>query len=168
MLLSSSAALAAVAAPNDAEYHQLNKRAVISSSTTNSAYNAQFGTAGQLTTVNPGESSLVMSMLRIYRRKKLIMCLLGVLVWLNGGSTHNWYGNVDNSGAIYISQTAYLASNPGAGGQTCDYVGHSATDGNLINRNGAVIQLNDIGSASAPTYDWYVNDGFVYLPVLTF
>lgn len=57
---------------------------------------------------------------------------------------------------IFVSQTKYLKSNPYAGGQTSDWVGHDANNGNLQNAEGALIQLNDIGSASAPTYDWYI------------
>ena len=113
-----------------------------SSDVTDSSYNARFGQTGQLTTVNQG-----------------------VTYWINGGSTHNFFGNINNNGRIFVSQTAYLRQNPYAGGQTSDWVGHDNNNGNLQNAAGALIQLNDYGSASAPTYDWYirsmVNNGTV-------
>ena len=104
-----------------------------SSDVTDSTYNARFGIQSQLTTVNPG-----------------------VDYWINGGSTHNFFGNINNNGRIFVSQTNYLKSNRYAGGQTSDWVGHDANNGNLVNAAGALIQLNDYGSASAPTYDWYI------------
>ncbi|KAF7186161.1 Hyphally regulated cell wall protein 4 [Pseudocercospora fuligena] len=106
---------------------------VISSDVTDSSYNGKFGTAGQLSTINPG-----------------------VTYWINGGSTHNFFGNINNQGRLIVSQTRYLKQNRLAGGQTSDWVGHDANNGNLQNAAGALIQLNDYGSASAPTYDWYI------------
>ncbi|KAF2165256.1 hypothetical protein M409DRAFT_24639 [Zasmidium cellare ATCC 36951] len=106
----------------------IEARGVVSSDVTDSTYNAKLGDVGQLTTVNRG-----------------------VTYWINGASTHNFFGNIANFGRIFISQTNYLKSNPYAGGQTSDWVGHDANNGNLQNAYGALIQLNDIGSASAPT-----------------
>jgi hypothetical protein len=63
-----------------------------SSDVTDSTYNARFGIQGQLTTVNPG-----------------------VDYWINGGSTHNFFGNINNNGRIFVSQTNYLKSNRYAG-----------------------------------------------------
>lgn len=103
----------------------------ISQSVRNPATNAGLGTSSTLTTFS-----------------------YGVTYWLSGFSTHNWAGNVDNSGAIIISQTDSVVANPG--GMTCDWVGSAASSGNLVNRAGASIQLNDIAAASAPTYDWYM------------
>lgn len=80
----------------------------------------------------------------------------GVSVWLSGASTHNIYGNLNNKGRIVISQTTALLTNKFWGGQTCDFVGHDANNGNLVNEVGASIQLNDVDSWSAPTYDWYL------------
>lgn len=102
-------------------------------STRDPTANRNFGTAGQVTTVNAG-----------------------VTQWLSGLGTHNFYGNVNNYGSIIISQTDYLSSHS-AGGQTSDYVGHTTTDGNLYTGPGSSISLNDYGSASAPTYDWYLH-----------
>lgn len=107
---------------------------VVSSNVRSSAYAQSLGQLGQKTTINPG-----------------------VTYWLSGGGTHNIYGNLDNSGSLTISQTDYLKTNPYAGGQTCDFVGHDSLNGNLVNRAGASISVNDFGSISAPTYDWYLN-----------
>lgn len=86
-----------------------------------------------------------------------------VLVWLNGGGTHNFYGNINNAGSMFVSQTYYLQNKGYIGGQSSYYIGHSTTDGNL--NNTGTIQLNDYGSASAPTYGWYlrshVNSGTI-------
>nr|POE48974.1 hypothetical protein CFP56_32126 [Quercus suber] len=98
-----------------------------------SAYDASFGQLSKLTTVGPG-----------------------VTHWINGGSTHNFFGNINNTGDIYVSQTQWLKTFPQSGGQTCDWVGHDANNGNLNNAAGASIILNDIDSVSAPTYDWYL------------
>lgn len=112
---------------------RFSRRDTISSSNTDSSYSKSLGTSGQTTTINSG-----------------------VTYWLSGGGTHNIYGNLVCQGNLYISQTAYLKNTPGAGGQTCDWVGHDANNGNLVSSQGALIQVNDIGSASAPTYDWYL------------
>nr|POF04441.1 hypothetical protein CFP56_55922 [Quercus suber] len=106
-------------------------RDLISSNGVVSTYNAKFGQSSELTTVAPG-----------------------VTYWINGGSTHNFFGNINNTGNIYVSQTEWLKRYPRSGGQTSDWVGHDISNGNLNNAAGASIILNDIDSASAPTYDW--------------
>lgn len=53
----------------------IEARDVFSSDVTDSAYNARLGGVGQLTTINHG-----------------------VTYWINGGSTHNFYGNIANNG----------------------------------------------------------------------
>lgn len=79
----------------------------------------------------------------------------GVTYWLSGLGTHDWFGNVNNYGQVIISQTDYV-DRAVAGGQTCDWAGHTTTDGNLYTGPGSSISLNDFGSGSAPTYDWYL------------
>ena len=78
----------------------------------------------------------------------------GVSLWLNGGSSHNIYGNVENSGRLVISQSSWLKLFPFWGGQTCKWEGHDANNGNLNNKYGGLIQLNDIGAGGAALYDW--------------
>lgn len=78
----------------------------------------------------------------------------GVTYWLSGRGTHNWYGNVENFGSIIISQTD---SSTTPSGQTVDWSGTDGLNGNLVNHDGASIQLNDVAATSAPTYDWYLN-----------
>lgn len=107
---------------------------VISQSTRDPTYNLCLGKANTLTTVNPG-----------------------VTYWMSGGSTHNFQGNVNNYGTIIASQTDHLKTNPYAGGQTANCIGSDSQNGNLVNNAGALISLNDYGSASAPTYDWYLH-----------
>jgi len=125
-----------VASPTGSvQARSLTKRDLaISQSSRNAAYDASLGTFGQTTTVQPG-----------------------VTYWLSGGSIHDFFGNIDNSGNIVVSQTDFLKQYPYGGGQTSDWVGHDANNGNLKNAQGALIMLNDIGSASAPTYDWYLH-----------
>lgn len=128
-------ALCSLAVANPAlKGRSLKRRGDITQSQTISTYDASFGQLNVQTNVKPG-----------------------VTYWLNGGSTHNFFGNIDNAGNIIVSQTSYLRQYPLTGGQTSDWVGHDAKNGNLLNRNGALIMLNDIGSNSAPTYDWYIH-----------
>lgn len=128
-------ALCSLAVANPAiKGRSLKRRADIAQSQTISGYSASFGQLGVQTNVQKG-----------------------VTYWLNGGSTHNFFGNIDNSGNIIVSQTSYLRQYPLTGGQTSDWVGHDDKNGNLLNRNGALIMLNDIGANSAPTYDWYIH-----------
>ena len=90
----------------------------------------------------------------IGRVNELTKVLADTTIWLSGSSTHNFLGNLDNMGNIIISQTDYLKSNTGAQGQTANFIGYDAGNGNMINRAGALISLNDFGSASGPTYNW--------------
>jgi hypothetical protein len=79
--------------------------------------------------------------------------LAGVSLWLNGASTHNIYGNINNAGRIVISQTSYLLTSLlGGGGQSCSWSGHDAYNGNLVNAIGALFQINDITGLAAASY----------------
>lgn len=101
---------------------------VFTSSITDSAPNSHLGEAGLVTNITAGTT-----------------------YWLNGGGTHNTYGNLNNFGNLYYSQTAYLKTSP-IGGMTANYGKSTTTDGVLNNQG--LIQVNDIGSGSAPTYNW--------------
>lgn len=111
----------------------IKRDATISTNIVDNSVNGNFGTPNQLTTVAANAT-----------------------YWMSGASTHNFYGNLNNYGRIFVSQTAALKQNTYLGGQTCDWSGSDAYNGNLYNGNTGLIQLNDIGSRSAPTYDWYL------------
>lgn len=110
---------------------------VFTSSITDSSYNGHLGEDGLTTNISSG-----------------------MTYWLNGGGTHNTFGNLNNFGNLYYSQTQYLKTQT-ASGMTANFGKNTATDGNLY--NSGLIQLNDIGSTSAPSYQWLLrslqNDG---------
>ncbi|KAK4934227.1 hypothetical protein LTR66_015667, partial [Elasticomyces elasticus] len=81
----------------------------------------------------------------------------GVTYSMSGGSTHNFFGNLNNSGTLLVSQTDYLSLIPLAGGMTSDWSGSGAANGNLNNYAGASISINDYGAASGSTYAWNLN-----------
>ncbi|PWN19324.1 WSC-domain-containing protein [Microstroma glucosiphilum] len=121
-----------VAAFPTASDHTLAKRATIADSQTVATSLANLGASGSTTTINAG-----------------------VTYWLAGYSPHNVYGNLDNSGNLIISQTAYTASTPG--GMSSYFQRTGSSDYTLQNRAGATIQLNDVYAASAPSYYWWLN-----------
>ncbi|KAI7205512.1 hypothetical protein D0869_00151 [Hortaea werneckii] len=65
--------------------------------------------------------------------------------YVDNGDKHNIKGNVNNDGEIYI-------------GESCSWDGHDNSNGNLKNKLGALFQLNNYGSKTAPTYDWKINN----------
>lgn len=93
-----------------------------------------FGAIGQNTTVNAG-----------------------VQVWLSGGTTHNWFGNVNNFGTIINSQTDYFKLLPANIGLISTWTGADPTNGNLVNNAGALISLNDFAATTGPTFTWTLN-----------
>lgn len=103
----------------------------IGSNVVDTTPNGHFGTVNQLTTVAANTT-----------------------YWLSGASTHNFYGNLNNYGSIFVSQTTALKQNSYLSGQTSAWAGSDYYNGYLYNGNTGLIQLNDIGSRSAPTYDW--------------
>lgn len=98
---------------------------VISKDVTDSSNNARIGRRGDLTTVNSG-----------------------VDYWINGESSHDFLGDLNNKGRIFVSQTKEKRSR----GMKSEWDGHS--DGKLSNAAGALIQLNDFGSSSDAEYEW--------------
>lgn len=94
----------------------------ISRDVTDSSDNARVGRRGELTTINSG-----------------------VDYWVNGESSHDFAGDINNKGRIFVSQTKEKRSH----GLKSDW-----NDGNLNNAAGALIQLNDFGARSDAEYEW--------------